>query len=156
MKYILRKFITHAAFVALIIGGSLYAKHEYRRWHWLNVGIGVLCAPTAIVIVLSSLVLTPIASLINPTPAVSIGPIASMGTGFLSGFIVVATSLCLVVQILDRQIDRMHVPSHDELREAQHGLEKYYTPTNIAIAYAKLFGFCIFGAWAMVKLMLTW
>lgn len=30
MKYILRKFITHAAFVALIIGGSLYAKHEYR------------------------------------------------------------------------------------------------------------------------------
>ncbi len=30
MKYILRKFITHAAFLALIIGGSLYAKHEHR------------------------------------------------------------------------------------------------------------------------------
>jgi len=30
MRYLIGKFITHAAFVALIIGGSLYAKHEYR------------------------------------------------------------------------------------------------------------------------------
>jgi hypothetical protein len=136
-------------------GVTTYLKHDSRKDEWFILGISILCTPTALMAIINATVIYPLGLMLSRSSSSNNSFGISLGTAFLSGFIIIAFSLALMVTILDNQIDEdIKKTSNGGKAAARERLACYYASNNHFVAFLKIIGFIIIGSWGLVQVLM--